>query len=235
MQVFQNAAAGQPANDSPVAGSQIDDAMAPYPSVPDMMSADHGQDSAANAYPLAIQGLLGDGVYAQPYMDAVNRLGLAPAPARADPYVVRKGDTLYGITHGDYGFLSPYTSSVISATQAQANQNQQMALNQLGDQAQAAGAFGGSRQGVAQALTLGQYDMNNQQTAAQLNNQNYSQALQAATTQNEQENQYPLAVQSLLGQLAKGTQTNATDDASSTSFGFNPTFSQNGFSLGGNV
>jgi hypothetical protein len=113
-------------------------------------------------------------------------------------------------------FMSPYTSSVISATQAQNNQNQQLALNQLGDQAQAAGAFGGNRQAVAQALTLGQYDMNNQQMAAQLNNQNYSQALNAATTQNQQENQYPLAVQSLLGQLAQGTQTNSNSNSSTT-------------------
>jgi hypothetical protein len=132
------------------------------------------------------------------------------------------------------GFMSPYASSVIRAPQAQANQNQQMALNQLGDQAQAAGAFGGSRQGVAEALSEGQFDLNNQQTAAQLNNQNYSQALNAAMTQNQQANQYPLAVQTLLGELAKGTQTQSTGNTSATTFSLNPTVSKNGFSLGGN-
>ncbi len=114
------------------------------------------------------------------------------------------------------GFMNPYTSSVVNATTAENNQNQQMALNQLGDQAQKAGAFGGSRQGVAEALTLGQYDLNNQQTTAALNSQNYSQALQAAMTQNQQENQYPLAVQGLLGQLAQGTQTNSSGSSSTT-------------------
>jgi hypothetical protein len=115
-------------------------------------------------------------------------------------------------------FMSPYTSSVVNATLAENNQNQQLALNQINDQAQKAGAFGGTRQAVADALTTGQFDLNNQQTVAGLNNQNYSQALQAAMTQNQAENQYPLAVQGLLGSLAKGTQTNSTENASSLGF-----------------
>lgn len=113
------------------------------------------------------------------------------------------------------GLMNPYASSVINATTAHSNQNQQMALNQIGDQAQKAGAFGGSRQGVAEALTRGQFDLNNQQTTAALNTQNYSQALSAAMTQNQQQNQYPLAVQSLLGNLAQGTQTNSTQKGTS--------------------
>lgn len=132
------------------------------------------------------------------------------------------------------GFMNPYAASVVSATQAETNQNQQMALNQIDDQAQKAGAFGGTRQAVADALTRGQFDLNNQQTTAQLNNQNYSQALQAAMTQNQDINQYPLAVQSLLGNLAKGTQSNSTDSASSFGLSLNPTISKNGISLGGN-
>jgi hypothetical protein len=123
------------------------------------------------------------------------------------------------------GFMNPYTSSVIDATTQQNNQNQQLALNQIGDQAQKAGAFGGTRQGVAEALTRGQFDLNNQQTTAQLNSQNYSQALAAATAQNQAENQYPLAVQGLLGQLAAGTQTNSTGKATSTTLSVNPTLS----------
>jgi hypothetical protein len=134
------------------------------------------------------------------------------------------------------GFMNPYQSSVIDATTARSNQDQQMALNQIGDQAQRAGAFGGSRQGVAEALTRGQFDLNNQQTVAGLNSQNYDQALQAAMMQNQEINQYPLAVQGLLGNLARGTQTNSTEKASSMSLSFNPTVSSpNGnVSLGGN-
>lgn len=111
------------------------------------------------------------------------------------------------------GFMNPYQSSVIDATTARNTQNQQMALNQIGDQAQRAGAFGGSRQGVAEALTRGQFDLNNQQTAAQLNSQNYGQALQVAMMQNQDINQYPLAVQGLLGNLARGTQSKSTGSA----------------------
>ena len=107
-------------------------------------------------------------------------------------------------------FMNPYTSSVINATTAQSNQNQAQALNQIDDAAQKAGAFGGTRQAAAEALTRGQFDMNNQQTTAELNNQNYNQALSAAMSQNQQINQYPLAVQSLLGNLAQGTQSNST-------------------------
>ncbi len=79
MQVFQNATAGQPASGGPVMGSGIDDVMAAYPPVADPMAAGDGTDSAASAYPLAIQGLLDDGVYAQPYSDALRQLSLDPA------------------------------------------------------------------------------------------------------------------------------------------------------------
>jgi len=113
------------------------------------------------------------------------------------------------------GFLNPYTASVIDATTQRNAQSQRMALNQIDDAAQKAGAFGGTRQAVADSLTRGQYDLNNQQTAAALNSQNYSQALQAAMTQNQAINQYPLAVQSLLGQLAQGTQSHSTTKGSS--------------------
>ncbi len=117
------------------------------------------------------------------------------------------------------GFMNPYQSSVIDATLARNNQNQQMALNQIGDQAQAAGAFGGSRQGVAEGIAQGQFDLNNQQTIAGLNAQNYDQALQAATTQNAAENQYPLAVQGLLGSLASGAESKSS--ATGFSVGYN--------------
>jgi len=132
------------------------------------------------------------------------------------------------------GFMNPFQSAVVDATTARNTQNQQMALNAIGDQAQRAGAFGGSRQGVAEGITRGQFDLNNQQTIAGLNAENYGQALQAALTQNAAINQYPLAVQGLLGQLAQGTQTQSTGKASSMSLTFNPSISPTGqISIGG--
>jgi hypothetical protein len=160
MQVFQNALAGQPANDDPVAGSQMDDAMGPYPSVTDPAtsayplaqppavgspnafqvfqsalanrpanddpvasdqtdgaidpSASAGDvpatskapDPAANDYPLAIQGLLGDGMYAQPYTDALSQLSLNTAPPQPNLHVVRPGETVSGIARGDYAKMA---------------------------------------------------------------------------------------------------------------------------------
>jgi len=104
-------------------------------------------------------------------------------------------------------YIDPFTSSVIDATTARNNQNQSLALNDVRDQATRAGAFGGSGQQVAEALTRGQFDLNNQNTAAALNAANYGQALQVAQGENGAANQYPLAIQALLGQLAGQTGT----------------------------
>lgn len=111
------------------------------------------------------------------------------------------------------GYMNPYTSSVIDATLARSNQNQQLALNGNQDNAIRSGAFGGTGLSVQNALTQGQYDMNNQATIAGLNSDNYDQALQTAVGQNQAANQYPLAIQALLGQLAQGTTTNSTSKA----------------------
>ena len=70
-------------------------------------------------------------------------------------------------------YANPYTSEVIDRTQQDIARQQQMAQNQLGAQATAARAFGGSRQGVAEGVMAGDI-------AAQQRQANYSQALQAA-------------------------------------------------------
>lgn len=50
-------------------------------------------------------------------------------------------------------YMNPYTNQVIDATMADMGRANNMALNQLGSQASGAGAFGGSRHGVAEAET----------------------------------------------------------------------------------
>ena len=84
MQVLQNAATGQPANDGPMIGGGFDDAMSAYPSLGDTVTAADMRDPASGQYPLAIQGLLGDGVSAQPYTDALSQLNFDPAPPQPD-------------------------------------------------------------------------------------------------------------------------------------------------------
>jgi hypothetical protein len=77
-------------------------------------------------------------------------------------------------------YMNPYTGSVINTTMA--NLNQQNALaNQTNDSnATSAGAFGGDRSAVQDALTNGQYGLVGAQTYAGLNQANYGQAQAAA-------------------------------------------------------
>lgn len=77
-------------------------------------------------------------------------------------------------------YLNPYTKNVIDTTltsQERARQTANMNDNQA---ATAAGAFGGSRSGVANALTNEAYDRNTGQLVAGLNQANFGQAQGAA-------------------------------------------------------
>ena len=77
-------------------------------------------------------------------------------------------------------YANPYTSAVIDRTQQDIERQRQMSMNTLGAQATAAGAFGGSRQGVAEGVMAGEYGRMAGDMAAQQRQANYSQALQAA-------------------------------------------------------
>jgi len=80
-------------------------------------------------------------------------------------------------------FMNPYTSEVIGRTAADIGGAQQMAMNQLGAQATQAGAFGGSRQGVAEAQTNAGFIKQLADTAAQQRQQGFNTALGAAQQQ----------------------------------------------------
>jgi hypothetical protein len=77
-------------------------------------------------------------------------------------------------------YMNPYTSNVIDTTNQQIGQQRQIAQNQANQQATAAGAFGGSRSGVANALTNQYYDQDTAATDAQLNQANFTQAQNAS-------------------------------------------------------
>jgi hypothetical protein len=77
-------------------------------------------------------------------------------------------------------YMNPYTSEVINAQQADVMRGAQMGLNELGRQASAAGAFGGSRHGVAMSeLGRGAAQLMGQQSA-QLRQQGFMNAQQMA-------------------------------------------------------
>ena len=74
-------------------------------------------------------------------------------------------------------YMSPYQSQVINATEGELQNQDVQQAQQLNSNTIGAGAFGGDRAGVAQAALAGQQDLANNSTIANLNNQNYTQAL----------------------------------------------------------
>ena len=77
-------------------------------------------------------------------------------------------------------YQSPYQQEVIDMTMRDIASAQEKALNLQGAQAQRARAFGGSRQGVAEAETRAQYGQQAADAAARLRQQGFQQAMGAA-------------------------------------------------------
>lgn len=80
-------------------------------------------------------------------------------------------------------FMNPYTQAVTNQTMLDLERQRQMAGNTMAAQAGAAGAFGGSRHGVADALTNEGFARQGAQTFAGLNQQGFNTALGAAQNQ----------------------------------------------------
>lgn len=95
-------------------------------------------------------------------------------------------------------FFNPFTRQVVDTSMNALNRSRQMAMNDLGAQATRAGAFGGSRQGVAEAETNRAFMDQAGQMAANLNMQGFNNALNAA----QQQQQTQLNAASQMGNLA---------------------------------
>ena len=80
-------------------------------------------------------------------------------------------------------FMNPYTSMVTGQTLSDLERQRQMAVNTTGAQATQAGAFGGSRHGVAEALTNEGFARQGAQTFGNLQQQGFNTALGAAQAQ----------------------------------------------------
>lgn len=90
-------------------------------------------------------------------------------------------------------FMNPYTSEVIGRTGMDMARQAEMQRNTLGAQASKAGAFGGSRHGVAEGTMMGDFGRSFGDIAAQQRQQGFNTALNAA--QNQQNIQSGLAGQ----------------------------------------
>ena len=81
---------------------------------------------------------------------------------------------------GAQSLMSPYASSVIAPTMALGQQALAQNLQQIGANANQAGAFGGSRQGVMEGMAQAQAALNEQNTLGQMLNQGWNTNVQAA-------------------------------------------------------
>ena len=77
-------------------------------------------------------------------------------------------------------YMNPYTDQVINTGIADLERSRQGAVQQMGQRATAANAFGGSRQGVAEALTNQEYGTQAGSMIANLRSQGFNQAVQNA-------------------------------------------------------
>ena len=101
-------------------------------------------------------------------------------------------------------YESPYTSSVVNATQAEFNNQNAQQQQQVEGNAISQGAFGGDRAAVAQGITAGQEALAQAPVIAGLENTGYSQALNEANTQQQTQLQQQQAKTSAQLQGAQG-------------------------------
>ena len=102
-------------------------------------------------------------------------------------------------------FMNPFTEDVIATTQADIARQGQMQQNVLGGQAVGAGAFGGSRQGIAQAEIARNVMDQQARTGAQLRSQGFQQAQNIAQQAAAARAQQALRQAQLTGQLGQTT------------------------------
>ena len=76
--------------------------------------------------------------------------------------------------------MNPYQQQVVDATIRDVGNAAQMGLNQIGAQAQSAGAYGGSRQGIAEAEALKGFNQQALDQVSRLNQQGYQQSINNA-------------------------------------------------------
>lgn len=158
----------------------------------------YGQSS--NAYGSAIQGAQAAMDYTPQQVGSTNvgtQFGYTPQQIAAQKAVGGIGT-----------YMNPYTQQVIDTSMADLERQRQMQMNQLGAQASQARAFGGSRQGVAEALTNEAFARQGGQLAAGLRQQGYQTALGAAQQDVATAQQAALANQAAQAaerQFAQGT------------------------------
>lgn len=128
------------------------------------------------------------------YMQGVQNAALNAGMAGPSPLLQGAADYGTGLQNagatgaaalgGDQGainrLMNPYQQSVIDALGAQWAKTNQQTMNAVNDRATLAGAFGGSRHGVATGVALGNNNMAQNAQTAQLLNQGYTDTMSRA-------------------------------------------------------
>jgi len=105
---------------------------------------------------------------------------------------------------GYQAYMSPYQQDVISSTLKEFDIQAQKGLGSIAQSALQAGAFGGGREGVARAEYMSASDRNRAALQAQLLQQGFGQAQQAAQQQFQQQTSLAQLTPGLLGQQVAG-------------------------------
>lgn len=116
-------------------------------------------------------------------------------------------------------YMDPYQGQVIDASLAQADHADAIARAQQQSDIAGRGAFGDARRGIYEAELQGNQSRDRASLIAGLNSANYGQAQQAAMGQNDNANQYDIAIQQLINQLRGGFTNEGTQAMNGTSSG----------------
>ena len=114
-------------------------------------------------------------------------------------------------------YQSPYTEDVINASISQADQRDAVARAQQQSDFAKAGAFGDNRRGIYEAELAGTQSRDRASLIAGLNDKAYTDARGVAMGENQNQNQFQLALQQLLNQLRGGFANEGTQTMQGTS------------------
>jgi hypothetical protein len=133
-----------------------------------------------------------------PTTGAVTNIGAGTGIAGYEPFLQQAQQ--YSGPQAYQQFMSPYQQDVISTTLSEFDRQRQIAEQQLGAQAVQQGAFGGAREGVQRAEYGALSDRNRAALQAQLLQQGFGQAQQAAQLGFAQQGQLATLQPTLAGQ-----------------------------------
>jgi hypothetical protein len=158
----------------------------------------YGGELVAGINPQQMQGIGGINQYAQAAQPDIGQ-AIGQATSSSAPLSAA----------GIQQYMSPYTQSVVNATQAQFNNQNAQQQQQVTGNAIAQGALGGNRSGIAAAELANQQNLAQAPVIAGLYNQGYGQAVNTA----EQQQQLGLQGAGMIGNLGVAGQTAALQGA----------------------